>query len=149
MANFRQVKTQLWNDVKFLEVSPEAKLLFIWTFTHPDTNCSGLTLFNDDVCMRQTSLSRKVMEKAMLELIEIAMVEYDKKYNILWVMNQFKHAPKSPKIVEAVIREILSLPNSATIDHFMRRYDTVFWPYCIEGQHDIRNPRDLYADINK
>ena len=149
MANFRQVKTQLWNDVKFLEISKDAKLLFIWTFTHPETNCSGLTLFNADVCIRQTGLSRVVMEKAMQELEEIALVEYDKKHNILWVMNQFKHAPKSPKIVEAVIKEILSLPNVATIDHFMRQYDTVFWPYCIEGQHDIRNPRDPYVKFDR
>ena len=136
MAKFRQLSTQLWMDEKFLSLSMEARLLFVWMFTHPESGSSGLFTLNKETCRTQTGV--KDIEKTIEELEDIERVRYDYKHNIVWVINQFKHASKSPKIVIGVFFEIQRLPGSFLIDSFIEKYILDFIPYTVTTQADAR-----------
>lgn len=139
MAKFRQLSTQLWLDEKFLSLSMEARLLFVWMFTHPESGSSGLFTLNKDTCSMQTGI--KDIENIIEELEDIERVRYDYKHNIVWVVNQFKHASKSPKIVMGVFFEIQRLPKSFLIDNFIEKYILDFIPYTVLNQSSAREAR--------
>jgi len=141
MANYRQVSTQLWMDDKFLHISPQARLLFLWMFTNPDAGSSGLFLFNDDVCENETGLSGRELHHCLKELIKIERVLYDEKTNIIWVVNQFKHTPKSPKIIESTLKEVKSLPKSPVKEVFYKKYELELIPYDVKTkEHKADSP---------
>ena len=145
MANYRQVDTQLWIDDKFTNISPQARLLFLWMFTSPSSSSSGLSLFNDEVCQRETGLSDRELHACMKELKKGHRTKYDDKYNVLWVVNQFKHTPKSPKIIESVLREVESLPSSGIKVDFIKQYEEEFIPYGVT----IRDNQIVYDESKK
>ena len=132
MANYRQISTHLWMDDKFLQVSPQARLLFLWMFTNPDAKSSGLFLFNDDVCQNETGLSGRELHHCLKELIKIERVVFDDKVNMIWVINQFKHVFKSPKIIESTLREVNALPKSNIKENFFKKYELELIPYDIK-----------------
>jgi len=136
MAKFRQLSTQLWMDDKFLSLSMEARLLFVWMFTHPESGSSGLFTLNRNVCETQTGI--KNIDKTIKELEDIERVRCDYKHHLIWVVNQFKHASKSPKIVIGVFFEIQRLPVSFLIDEFVSKYELEFIPYSVSDQTEAR-----------
>jgi len=140
MAKYRQISTQLWIDEKFSNISPQAKLLFLWTFTNPKAGSSGLFSFNDDVCQNETGLSDRELHNSLKELTKTDRLRYDEKNNIIWVVNQFKHVPKSEKIIEAIIREMDNLPKSILVDAFRDKYAVQFIPYGIEADPAKTSP---------
>ena len=132
MAKFRQLHTQLWLDEKFQSLSSQARLLFVWMFTHPRSGLSGVFQFNDDVCENQTGLSGKEINSGVKELEKSQRVFYDSKTNVLWVVNQFRYIPKSPKAIEAVLRELNALPETPLTYQFLGHYEMDLTPYGIE-----------------
>lgn len=128
MGRTEDIDSSMWatND-EFMDLSPNAKLLYLWSFTNPDCNMAGLYRVSERTMRQQTGLSASQLERALVELAERAFVVYDRP--ILWVRSRAKHLrTKGDKMATSVARAVGELP----FDHplriaFLRQYVDAPW----------------------
>jgi hypothetical protein len=106
-ADIADIKTSIWADQDFENLSPLASLLFIWTFSNPRANVAGLYLAS-----RRTLLESKVpdadLEHILDELEQARFVRYVQ--GVIWVRTQVKHLrQKNPPIAVSIARAVASL----------------------------------------
>lgn len=99
MARYRKIDPRIWNDAKFSHLSNDAKLLFIYLLTSPQTQMIGA------VPMRAESVAAELgfdMERYAIryqELHSMGIAEYDDR-GLYWVKNFLKYnSPDNPKVV--------------------------------------------------
>ena len=99
MARYRKIDPRIWNDAKFSHLSNDAKLLFIYLLTSPQTQMIGA------VPMRSESVAAELgfdMERYVIryqELYDMGIAEYDDR-GLYWVKNFLKYnSPDNPKVV--------------------------------------------------
>ncbi len=99
MARYRKIDPRIWNDAKFSNLSNDAKLLFIYLLTSPQTQMIGA------VPMRAESVAAELgfdMERYGIryqELYDMGIAEYDDR-GLYWVKNFLKYnSPDNPKVV--------------------------------------------------
>lgn len=99
MARYRKIDPRIWNDAKFSHLSNDAKLLFIYLLTSPQTQMIGA------VPMRSESVAAELgfdMERYVIryqELYDMGIAEYDDR-GLYWVKNYLKYnSPDNPKVV--------------------------------------------------
>ncbi len=99
MARYRKIDPRIWNDAKFSSLSNDAKLLFIYLLTSPQTQMIGA------VPMRSESVAAELgfdMERYVIryqELYDMGIAEYDDR-GLYWVKNYLKYnSPDNPKVV--------------------------------------------------
>lgn len=99
MARYRKIDPRIWNDAKFSHLSNDAKLLFIYLLTSPQTQMIGA------VPMRAESVAAELgfdMERYGIryrELYDMGIAEYDDR-GLYWVKNFLKYnSPDNPKVV--------------------------------------------------
>jgi hypothetical protein len=126
------VETELWRDAAFRELGTDARLLFIWLWTSPQSTIGGIY-----------SISPRMMEQALGEnglgssaahgtdqrigdaLDELArkpLAVYDWDAEVVWVVNRAKYANRSPKTAIAIRREFEQVPDSPLREKFRRKY---------------------------
>ena len=59
MAGYRQIHTQIWKDEWFLDLEPQAKLLFIYLFGNENTSLSGIYKLPLKVILFETGLDKE------------------------------------------------------------------------------------------
>ena len=99
MARYRKIDPRIWNDAKFSRLSNDAKLLFIYLLTSPQTQMIGA------IPMRAESVAAELgfdMERYGIryqELYDMGIAEYDDR-GLYWVKNYLKYnSPDNPKVV--------------------------------------------------
>lgn len=127
---FSILKEELWTDRKFLALSTDARLLFIWAWSPPHSAACGLYraswkqlkrgLGAQEAGERRTIDTR--LEDALQELDARGMVRYDREEEVLWVVNRVKHAATSRRAATLMAAEVRSAPDSPLVDEFLVRY---------------------------
>ena len=90
----RGFQTELWTDPFIQELSPEAKLLFIYLWTNKHCNQAGLYEITPKTIAFETGIELENLPALIEQLDE--KVKWLKDENIIWVRNFLKHQPKSP-----------------------------------------------------
>lgn len=115
MARYKKIDIKIWNDAKFLQLSKEAKLIFLFLLTAPQLTLLGA------VPMDKYTVSKKIgipypipyqeqYEKPFQELIQYGILEYDE-IGLFWIKNFFKYnPPENPKVVISWRTNLDSLP---------------------------------------
>jgi len=128
------VHEDLWTDEKFLSLSTDARLLFMWSWMPPHAAVCGLYKATAEDIIRALGPSRMlkgdddVQERllraslALRELHMAGMVEYDKANEVIWVVNRVKHAPHTPKAINYMQGEVFLCPDSPLVDRFISRW---------------------------
>jgi hypothetical protein len=104
MARFRKIDLRLWGDEKFRRLSrpgPNAQTLFIYLITGPHTTAlPGLSGVGEAALAEALDWPVHALRKAMVELIELGMVKFDRAARVVWVPNVIKYnSPQSPNVV--------------------------------------------------
>lgn len=114
MSRLEDVSTALWEDEDFDELSPEAKLLYIWSFTNDRCGMSGVYRVKLK-SIGEGCLSTKRRDEALQELAAADFVHYVDGW--LWVRSRVKHLrTKGEKMAISVVRDIQRVPE----DHPLR-----------------------------
>jgi hypothetical protein len=127
---FEMLQRKIWHDQAFMELSTDARLLFIWSWTHPANALCGLY----HVSPRQ--LERALEERpggsdpelrarvraALLELAAKPLVLYDDDSEVLWVVRRAAYANRSAKVAVLLRREYSECPPSPLKDKFMQAH---------------------------
>lgn len=114
-----------WEDEEFMELSPDAKVLFLWAFTYNKrASMTGIT----EVSMRKMrnvlSAPEQEVERVLVELASKPFLLYDFDFEVLWVIRRCAYAhSKSPRWLAGLRSHVDSLPQkSLLVERFRELY---------------------------
>ena len=93
MRDYGKIATRIWTDPKFLPLSKDAKLVFIYLIAGAETNaigcfrCSPMNIAASEVCGLDEA------QLAMTELTESGLVQYDASAKVVYIPNFLKYNP--------------------------------------------------------
>lgn len=128
---FGRIEIDTWDDDKFLAVSSDAKVLFVWAFTHRWANMAGLyratlaemgRVLQDDVGRAQAALT---------ELRDARLLLFDPTLEQLWVVNRARYVNGTPAQAHGIARAYAKQPDGPLKQAFAQRY-----PGLIAGPSD-------------
>lgn len=117
MAKQRLVETGIWQDVWFLNLSPDAKLLFIHILTSPLTKESGFFECPDTLLIPYLYPINRVL-KAREEIKD--KVFYDKNNSLYLMINFYKKNCKSPYMIKGALNDLQRYKNSFLVSAFIK-----------------------------
>lgn len=158
MATYRQIHTHIWDDARFEEYSPHAKLLFVYGFSNRHRNESGLyTVTIKKICF-ETGLTNDEVIAAMEEIIASGAWKYDYDNSVLWVKNAIKYQSVNKFTIVAILKD-LSLLKSPLIEEFKEYNKDILPPEDTPSEDKVDpmetpsippdNPNQTPRDINK
>ncbi len=99
MARYRKIDPRIWNDAKFSRLSNDAKLLFIYLLTSPQTQMIGAVPMRAESVAAELGFDMKRYGIGYQELYKSGIAEYDDR-GLYWVKNFLKYnSPDNPKVV--------------------------------------------------
>lgn len=107
MALYENVKVSIWSD-DFADLSPEAKLIYLWSFTNPRCNMAGLYKVKPVAMALETGIEDLARPLAELELDRF--VYYANPW--IFIRSRIKHLHTSgEKIRKSILLAVLELPD--------------------------------------
>lgn len=122
MATYRQIHTKIWSSPDFQQLSPHAKLVFIYLFSNSHRNEAALYRITPKTISNETDLTVAEVDNAMAELEGAGLVKYDRDAYIVWVVNAVKYQKLSPNELKAIDRNLQEIFHPFTED-FRRYYE--------------------------
>lgn len=102
MARFRKVDPRIWNDEKFLSLSDDGQLLFLFLLTHPHMTSLGAMRATISGLAEEKRWPRQRLSKAFQEAFRKGLVEYEKEACYVGLPNFLKYnGPENPNVVKS------------------------------------------------
>lgn len=157
MATYRQIHTHIWDDPVFEELSPNAKLLFIYGFSNKHRNEAGLYVITLKKMAFETGLSIEQAEAAIKEIIGRGRWAYDWDNHVLWVKNALKYQSVGGKTIIAIKKDIETISSPLVAEYkeywkgLLYPIDTppIPYPEDTETPPDKDKGNDKDKDIDK
>lgn len=108
MRKATTTKPVMWRKPSFKNLSPNAKLIYLFLLTGPDTNAAGMVSYPMPEIVDSTGLSKADAKKALKELQDSGRVMWDESVSLFLIIRWIKHNPLvSPKL-ETSARSVIS-----------------------------------------
>lgn len=127
-----QIRNRIWEDGPFLDLSTDAKTLFVFSFTHsPWASMTGLSVVSPRTIRRSMRRAPLLTHKALVavldELGDKPFVKYDWEWEVLWAVNRTRHvATASPKWIKGLTNHLERLPaESPLLTQYRRKYRAI------------------------
>ena len=99
MARYKKIDVRIWNDAKFNALSSDARLIFLFMLTSPQTTMVGAVPVDKHTVSRILKFDEIRYCIGYKQLSEYGMLEYDEA-GIFWIKNFLKYnPPENPKVV--------------------------------------------------
>ncbi len=92
---YQKVYDQLWHDEKFIGMSMEEKLFWVYLLTCPEMNSIGLYHFTPELAEGKTGIKKAKLIKYLQSFVEKGLVCYDEVTGLLWITKFLKYNPPS------------------------------------------------------
>lgn len=127
MGRREDIDNAIWGDPEFEALSPDAKLLYLWSFTNSQCNMAGVYKVSVARMAGETGLNTARTEKALAQLVEQAFLVYEAPW--LWVRSRVKHIrSESPSMARSIAKDVKALDDEVPIRRqFLDRYGAVSW----------------------
>ncbi|WP_213996428.1 hypothetical protein [Tepidanaerobacter syntrophicus] len=135
MATYRQIHTKIWSSPDFQELSSDAKLVFIYTFSNQHRTESGIYKITVKTISNETDISPEDVKIAVDELCSKNLIRFDYDNNLIWVINALKYQKVNPNGMKAVIKDLNTIGNHEYVLSFLEYYAEVFSSFG----HDIND----------
>jgi hypothetical protein len=106
MAEYTQVKAELWQDPEFEGLSPSARLLWLNLLTTPTRNTAGLYRMSIGRMAFETGLDRETVAAGLAALCELEWIWWDEKTSLLWVRNFVRRQPGGPMLIPRLLKDL-------------------------------------------
>ena len=118
------IKTKIWRDKKFRKWDAVTKLLSIYFMTNEYVPPSGIYEVNLDVVRIDVGFNGDSFDQAFNKLVDDGWLKYNENYELVWIINYFRHFPSKNQSVMVNVHESISeLPECDVKDQFRNRYD--------------------------
>lgn len=105
--HYNSLKPKLWRDKKFMAMSDQARLLYLWYLTNAEVDSSGCYLMQDAIAAVHMHWDIDTLIVAKKELIDAGMIVFDDETDEVWPVDWFEHNPiTGPKLAIGTIRLI-------------------------------------------
>ena len=138
----RNVKTTFWDDSKVCDFSVEAKFLFLYFVTSPQSNLTGCYEISTTVIQNATGLSKQKIDATLHELELNNVLRYDNSTHEVLILNYFKHNwGNSPKVIQSVKKCAEYIKNKAYRNYILylacvqeksKNDEEISYPYSID-----------------
>ena len=122
MPRYRKVEVRIWNDSKFVSMSDDGKLIFLFLLTHPHMTSIGAMKGGVGGLSEEMRWDTERLREAFREGVSNGMIEHDEKALLIVLPNFIKHnAPENPNVVKSWRSANDLLPESPLKDLAMKR----------------------------
>lgn len=127
MAQREDVQTSIWTGHdEFIDLSPDAKLLYLWSFTNSHVNMAGLYRIARQAMRMETTLPPQRFERAFAELVEGRFLLYEG--GVLWVRTRVKHLWSThANFARSIAKDVRKLGDHPLAGEFLRMYRDFPW----------------------
>lgn len=125
----------MWTKPRFLKLSSNARFVYSFLMTGPDTNLTGIVRYPNDMVSMCTGLSPKASWEALEELVEAGRILWDSSGGVIFIIRWLKHNPlNSPKLTAGYLDYLKAFdahPFAAIAERLLntKSYDTVSVEY--------------------
>jgi uncharacterized phage protein (TIGR02220 family) len=91
MAEYAKLYKKLWTNSKFMTLSDDAKLLWIYIISSPHSSCSGVYRLSKGYIMGDLKWEAKRLAKAFDSLLAKEMIKYDPDVEVILIPSWFEH----------------------------------------------------------
>jgi hypothetical protein len=110
---YQNIHSQIWTDEKFIELSSDAKMLFIYVMTSPHSNSIGIYVLPKPYISCDLAWDIKRLLKPFEELLNNGLIFYDERVKLICVKNHLKYNPiENENQSKAASKIINELPKS-------------------------------------
>lgn len=111
MAHFRKIDVRIWNDAKFIALSNNAKLIFLFLITHPQMTSLGAMRGTPQGLAAELQLSTEDFSKAFTEVLEQGLAKHDRDACCMWLPNFLKYqSAESPNVLRNWVKQVEYIP---------------------------------------
>ena len=129
MADYRQVHTKMWTDEWFLELEPEAKLLWIYLFSNKRACLSGLYDIPMRVMTFEAGLPRDAIELHLQRFAAAGKAFYEDGWILMPKLMRYNaHNITSPKIQGNLRNDVFAAPNIPLKRRWLDEYNALIPP---------------------
>lgn len=126
MSRYRKVDPKIWNDAKFMKLSTNAKLVFLFLLTHPHMTALGAMRANIPGLTMELGMTPEAFREAFRECFAEGcgkpLLEYDEHHNLVSLPNFIKYnKPESPNVVRAWFSAVDLIPECDLKAQVLRR----------------------------
>lgn len=122
MADYTQIKADMWQDPEFESLTPQAKLLWLNLLTTPARNTAGLYHMSLRRMAFETGLAENLVANAVGQLAEQGWIRYHEPSGVVWIRNFIKRQPWSETIRTKVLRDIANIGEDHPLARELREY---------------------------
>lgn len=123
---YQKIESKIWNDEKFILLSPSEQRLFFYVLTSPHNNILGLYVLKSGYAAEDLKSLPKDFTKDLRKLCESGIIDYDENLQVVWVKNFLKHNPiTNPNQKKALVRELGALPKSYLLRAFVEKNESL------------------------
>ena len=127
MSRNEDITTAIWTDPDFFALPPDAKLLYLWSWSNEHNGMAGLYQIPEAVMSIETCLPIDRLRQAMAALAEARFAFYED--SVLWVRSRVKRLrSKSPKMASAVAKDLRGIDDNHPLKvRFLEAYGGHVW----------------------
>lgn len=108
MSNYRPVYgKQLWNNDTFVSVSTEAKIVYFYLLTNPESEITGIQKVRIGRIASDCNLEQEMVQEALYELCGNELITYNDETNFVYIYRYFHFAKgtiKNPSVLAKCIQ---------------------------------------------
>ena len=121
---YQKIDVKIWRDEKFINLSEDAKSLFLYILTSPHSNSLGLYVLPKGYIIEDMKWSPKRLDKPLMELLDKQLIQYDEAVRMVFIKNQLKHRPLvNPRQVIGAANILKALPKTPLFAGLKERLD--------------------------
>lgn len=118
-SRYMKMASKIWRDEKFYDLSPEAKLLYIYILSSPHSNMAGFYVLPELYIMDDLKMDRETVSEGFGELFEKGLVNRCSKSSVTLVPNYLKYNQvANPNQAIGINQRVKELPANALVGKF-------------------------------
>lgn len=126
MANTADLQQSVWTDPWFLNLTTDAKCLYLWAVTTPHGNLAGVFTVAAPIIQLETGLTPARFDVALTALE--GKLDYFPESGALWVRGKAKHTrSKTTQIARSIGKAVAACPERAIQVAFITKYGESAW----------------------
>jgi hypothetical protein len=121
---YQKIESKIWNDEKFIALTPMQQRLFFYVLTSPHNNLVGMYVLKAGYACEDLNISNKDFGKDLKALCDSELIQYDKTLKVLFIVNFLRHNPiTNPNQKKAAVKLLNNLPRTQLIQVFLDTYE--------------------------
>lgn len=131
MSRREDIDNSVWSDPDFHALSPNAKLVYLWSFTNPRCGMAGIYKTVPAAIALETGLTLKAVDAVLDELHTARFVLHV--HDVLWVRTRIKHLrTKSIQMARSIEGDLERVGDEPLRRLLIEEYKGTAWAYLRE-----------------